>query len=113
MSGFNGSVARTLAIVAAAGLSLVGEWSPASAAGLGGDCCADLDQRIADLEATVARKGRRGEKIELKITGVVSHAILYWDDGGRRDAYVVGSAQDGNSLAFKNLNHSRQLPTAD
>jgi hypothetical protein len=28
---------------------------PARAADLGGDCCADLEERIAELEATTAR----------------------------------------------------------
>ena len=31
----------------------------ASAADLGGNCCADLEERIAELEATTARKGNR------------------------------------------------------
>ena len=32
---------------------------PASAADLGGNCCADLEERIAELEATTSRKGNR------------------------------------------------------
>ena len=32
---------------------------PAYAADLGGDCCADLEERVAELEATSARKGNR------------------------------------------------------
>ncbi len=31
----------------------------ATAADFGGDCCADLEERIAELEATGARKGNR------------------------------------------------------
>ncbi|MBN9281890.1 MAG: porin, partial [Hyphomicrobium denitrificans] len=37
------------------------------AADLGGDCCADLEQRIAELEATTATKGNR--KVSLTISG--------------------------------------------
>jgi hypothetical protein len=31
----------------------------AKAADLGGDCCAELEERIAELEATAALKGNR------------------------------------------------------
>jgi hypothetical protein len=37
----------------------------------------------------------------LKITGVVNHSLLYWGDGGKRKAYIVGSAQDGSTLSFE------------
>jgi hypothetical protein len=37
----------------------------AEAADLGGDCCADLDERVADLEATTARKGNKKVSVEL------------------------------------------------
>ena len=54
----------------------------AQAADLGGNCCADLEERIAELEATTARKGNR--KVSLEIYGQVNEAILFWDDGGER-----------------------------
>jgi hypothetical protein len=38
---------------------------PASAADLGGDCCADLEERVAELEATRVRKGNKKVKLEL------------------------------------------------
>ncbi|WP_334148124.1 hypothetical protein [Hyphomicrobium sp.] len=40
------------------------------AADLGGDCCADLEERIAELEATTARKGNR--KVSLEVYGHVN-----------------------------------------
>jgi len=40
----------------------------ANAADLGGDCCADLEERVAELEATIARKGNR--KVSLTLSGV-------------------------------------------
>ena len=46
-----------MALVAAFGLAI--GFTPAQAADLGGDCCADLEERIAELEATTARKGNR------------------------------------------------------
>jgi hypothetical protein len=52
------------------------------------DCCADLEERIADLEATTVRKGN--SKIEMSIGGTVSHAALSWDDGQNTDSYIVG-----------------------
>ena len=47
-----------VALAAAFGLVACG-FTPAEAADLGGDCCADLEVRIAELEATTARKGNR------------------------------------------------------
>ena len=52
---------------------------PVAAADLGGDCCADLEERIAELEATTARKGNR--KVKLEVSGQVNEALLIWDDG--------------------------------
>ena len=44
--------------------------APARAADLGGNCCADLEERIAELEATTARKGNR--KVSLEVSGFVN-----------------------------------------
>ena len=65
----------------------------------GGDCCANLEQRVAELEAMSARKGNR--QIELTIGGTVSHALLYWDDGEKSDTYVVGNDNDGTSFELQ------------
>lgn len=62
--------------------------STAHAADLGGDCCADLEERIAELEATTARKGNR--KVSLTISGYVAQEITYWDDGGESNVYLHG-----------------------
>jgi hypothetical protein len=69
--------ASRLALVAAAGI-LVGGVS-AQAADLGGDCCADLEERVAELEATTVRKGNR--KVSLTLSGQVHESIMHWDDG--------------------------------
>lgn len=71
------------AMVAAAGLAL--SVAQASAADLGGNCCADLEERVAELEATTARKGNR--KVSLTISGQVNRTLMYWDDGGRSNTY--------------------------
>jgi len=58
----------------------------ARAADLGWDCCANLEERIAELEATSARKGNR--KVSLTISGWVNEAVVFWDDGVESNAYV-------------------------
>lgn len=76
----------------------------ANAADFGGDCCADLEERVAILEATTARKGNK--KTSLTITGWVTEQIVYWDDGRQSDVYVtdLGAALNSN---FKLLGATR------
>jgi predicted porin len=68
-----------------AGSVLLGGGLSAQAADLGGDCCADLEERIAELEATTARKGNR--KVSLTVYGKVNQAIQWWDDGQETNIY--------------------------
>ncbi len=70
----------------------------ARAADLGGDCCADLEERIAELEATAVRKGNR--KVSLTIAGQVNKAVLAWDDGAESNAYIVGNKNDQSNFSF-------------
>src|SRR5215813_2288406 len=73
--------ASSTALFAALGLIALGAGAPAAkAADLGGDCCADLEERVAELEATTARKGNR--KVSLTISGQVTTELMHWDDGG-------------------------------
>jgi len=72
--------ASSIAVAAAAGLFA----TSAMAADLGGNCCADLEERVAELEATTARKGNR--KVSLTVYGRVNKAIL-WHDSDEADAY--------------------------
>src|SRR5262245_47907480 len=75
--GFMKTTSRS-ALLAAAGI-LMGSYAygPAKAADLGGSCCGDLEERVAELEATTARKGNR--VVSLQIYGQVNKALLYWD----------------------------------
>ena len=70
--------------------------APSAAADLGDACCADLEERIAELEATTARKGNR--KVSLTVTGYVTKQIMFWDDGVERNAYItdIGPTQATN-----------------
>ena len=81
------------------GLGLFIAAAPARAADLGGDCCADLEERIAELEATTARKGNR--KVSLEVSGQVNEAVLWWDDGAESNAYIVTNDNSRTRFRFK------------
>ncbi len=87
----------SLAALVAGGMMVA--TSSANAADLGGDCCADLEERVATLEATTARKGNR--KVSLKIYGQVNQALLIWDNGDESDAYVVDNDSSASRIGFK------------
>lgn len=70
----------------------------AKAADLGGSCCADLEERVAELEATVARKGNR--KVTLKISGQVSKALLYISADGDNAHGVIDNVNSPSRLTF-------------
>ena len=79
-----------IAIAAALGLTLGGfafHATPAKAADLGGDCCADLEERVAELEATTVRKGNK--KVSVTLSGWVVKSMNFWDSGDE-DGFAVG-----------------------
>src|SRR3989337_272799 len=79
-----------IAFAAAFGLMLGGfafKATPAIAADLGGDCCADLEERVAELEATTVRKGNK--KVSVTLSGWVVKTMNFWDDG-EIDSFIVG-----------------------
>ena len=57
-------IAGLLGLSVAAGFTNA---NPAKAADLGGDCCADLEERVAELEATTVRKGNK--KVSVTLSG--------------------------------------------
>lgn len=84
--------------IAAAGVAIAAMAAPAArAADLGGDCCADLEARVAELEATTVRKGNR--RVSLTLSGQVSRQVMYWDDGFDEDVYSVDNGL--NSSRFR------------
>ncbi len=86
------------ALFAAASFAAGGAPS-AYAADLGGDCCADLEERVAELEATTARKGNR--KVSLEVSGQVNEALMYWDDGAETNVYQVTNDNSRSRFRFK------------
>ena len=83
IGGLMKTTSRFALATAAVGLMASG----AMAADLGGNCCADLEERVAELEATTARKGNR--KVSLTVYGQVNKAIM-WHDSDEVDAYREG-----------------------
>jgi predicted porin len=69
-----------------------------AAADLGGTCCADIEERIADLEARAARKGNR--KVSLTVSGLINETLMAWDDGFEQNAYVVTNETKRSRLKF-------------
>lgn len=72
--------------------------APASAADLGGTCCADLEERVQELEATVARKGNR--KVTLEVSGVLNAALISIDTGDFDSKKVALNGNDESRLKF-------------
>ena len=98
---------NVIAVVAAGLLSGGISATSATAADLGGNCCADLEERIAELEATTVRKGNR--KVSLTISGWVANQVVYWDDGHEQNTYVGGI---GSTLSshFKLAGEAKIVP---
>jgi predicted porin len=92
------TISSRLALLTTAGLLLSGQMS-ANAADLGGGCCADLEERVAELEATTARKGNR--VVSLQIYGQVNKALLFFDDGVDSDVFVVDPDSSGSNFGLK------------
>ena len=77
-----------IAIAASLGLTpgVFAGTHPAKAADLGGDCCADLEERVAKLEATTVRKGNK--RVSVTLSGWVVKLGSWWDDGHETNFYV-------------------------
>lgn len=96
IGGFMKMTSR-FALTAAAGALLMA-MTPVKAADLGGGCCADLEERVAELEATTARKGNR--VVSLQVYGQVNRALLFFDNGDEGNTYVVDNDYSGSRFGF-------------
>src|ERR1700687_4949086 len=100
IGGLVKSSTSRLALLAAMGMFVGGLAMPsAKAADLGGDCCADLEERVAELEATTARKGNK--KVSVILYGKVNYATEYWDDGAERNSYTVNNYSESTRFGIK------------
>lgn len=90
---------RKLLATSAAGALVILSIAPSAAADLGGNCCTDLEERIAELEATTVRKGNR--KVTLEVSGHVNQGVLYWDDGFESNAGIYTNDNSRTRFRFK------------
>lgn len=88
-------LSKRVALVATASVMA----ASAQAADLGGNCCADLEERVAELEATTVRKGNRN--VSLQLYGHVNEMIMIWDDGHEKNAYVGTNDDSRSRFGFK------------
>jgi len=72
---------------------------PAQAADLGGDCCADLEERIAELEATTVRKGNK--KVSVQLYGKMNRFVASWDDGAEQNTYVDNNSYSSTRFGLR------------
>lgn len=91
-------VRKFVFLAAAAALFVVMVITPVQAANLGGDCCTDLEEVVAELEATTVAKGNRN--VSLKISGHVNKSLLYWDDGINNAVYIVDNSDSESRFRF-------------
>jgi hypothetical protein len=86
---------RRVSVVA---LLLLATVLPARASEAAAECCADLEAVVADLEATVARKGN--SKVSLEFYGQVNRAVLFWNDGFDAKTAIVDNTTSSTRLGF-------------
>ena len=100
MTGRLGIIFKHMAIAAivyASGMAAIADRP--KAADFSGDCCADLEERVAELEATTVRKGTT--RVSVTFYGKVNKAVLFWDDGADESVYVVDSSYESSRFGFK------------
>ncbi len=106
MNGAMMSATSRLAMASAVGILL--SLGSAQAADLGGNCCADLEERVAELEATTARKGNR--KVSLTISGQVDKQIMWMSDASRSRT-IAGMDNINSSSRFIFSGNAKVTPS--
>ena len=106
IAGYSGLIGRRIFVVAGLVLASAAGSYPTFAADLAAGCCADLEERIAELEATTVRKGNR--RVSLTLSGWVSRSLLYWNDEFQSDVYSVDGGL--NTSRFRMLGSASLNP---
>jgi hypothetical protein len=96
VTGYAGPI--TLLIVGIGLIALLPKPAHSADLALGGACCQDLEERVAELEATTARKGNR--KVQLTVSGVLSEAWQYVDIGSFHKNTIGPNGNDETFVAF-------------
>lgn len=81
----------TLEEIPSGEMSIAGAYTP--------ECCADIEKRVADLEALQANNA--GQGLTLQVYGQVNKALLVWDDGIDSDAFVVDNQLASSRVGLK------------
>lgn len=71
---------------------------PVLSADLGGDCCTNLEERIAELEVTTARRGNR--RVSLTVSGWINEALFSWDGGTKQNVYEGTNMVEQSRVKF-------------
>src|SRR5262245_18458133 len=69
------------------------------AADIGGDCCADLEERVAELDATTVDRGSK--KLTVTLYGRVNRIVHFWDDGAESNTYTLNSSYSPTRWGFR------------
>jgi predicted porin len=83
----------------AAAFATSGYFAMARAADLGTNAVGDLEERVAELEASTARKGNR--KVSLTVYGAINYALLYADFDGTNRTTITGNPDSQSRFGFK------------
>ena len=83
--------------------------APARAADLGGDCCADLEERVAELEATAVKSGNR--QMKLTLYGRVNKGLIWFDNGYDSDVYLADMDFAGSRFGIEGTGDLRKGTT--
>lgn len=59
----------------------------------------DIDERVAILEEETARKGN--SKVSLTVSGWINRMVMFWDDGAKKDAYIVDNVASRSRINFE------------